>query len=177
MVWLRGVGFSIVFSLLTFDQKLLFRALNPGSMRKVFSFLFGDVVRPLVIVTCVVVLGIEASLHNKVVGVLYFLDIAFVIYFLLELIYRALARQECKSESKDIQFWFWFDGSVTLACVLSLFAPFIDHPSLLGVFRIMRMLRLFRLFSIFPGVRSIEKKILGTLQTVVLFGFFSLLIV
>jgi hypothetical protein len=146
-------------------------------MQRILSILFGEIVRPLVIVACVVVLGIEASMHNQVSNVLYTLDIVFVVYFLFEMLYRAIATSDWKAQSKEIQFWFWFDGFVTLACTLSLFAPFIDHPSLLGVFRILRVLRLFRLFSIFPGIRSIERKILGTLETVVLFGFFSLLIV
>jgi hypothetical protein len=36
---------------------------------------------------------------------------------------------------------------------------------------------MFRIFSIFPGIRSIEQKILGAIETVVLFGFFSILII
>jgi len=66
-------------------------------MQKVFSFLFGEVVRPLVIVACVVVLGIEASMHNQVSSVLYTLDIVFVVYFLFEMLYRAFATSDWKA--------------------------------------------------------------------------------
>jgi voltage-gated sodium channel len=146
-------------------------------MQKVFSFLFGEVVRPLVIVACVVVLGIEASMHNQVSSLLYAFDIAFVAYFTLEIAYRVIQRKEWRSQNSELLFWFWFDFAVTASCLVALLLPFIEHPILLAVLRILRILRLFRIFSIFKQIRYIEKKILSTIETVVIFGFFSLLIV
>ncbi len=139
--------------------------------------MFGDIIRPIIIVACVVTLGVEASMHNKVSGFLYAFDLLFVFYFIAEMLFRAIKLNEWKSDSKEIKFWFWFDALVTFTCSISLCSPFVEHPALIGIFRILRILRLFRLFSIFPGIRSIEKKILVTLETVVIFGFFSILIV
>jgi len=146
-------------------------------MQRILSILFGEIVRPLVIVACVVVLGIEASMHNSVSQLLYILDIAFVAYFTLEIAYRAIQRKEWRSQNRELLFWFWFDFAVTMSCLVALLLPFIEHPILLAILRILRILRLFRIFSIFKQIRYIEKKILSTIETVVIFGFFSLLIV
>jgi voltage-gated sodium channel len=132
--------------------------------------------RPLVITACVLVLGVEAAMHNAISPLLYVLDTLFVCYFALEIAHRAIIG-EWKSTSNELKFWFWFDAFVTISCVLALFIPFVDHPSLLAALRIVRVFRLFRIFSIFPGIRSIEQKILGAMETVVLFGFFSVLII
>ena len=146
-------------------------------MQRILSILFGEIVRPLVIVACVVVLGIEASMHNSVSQFLYVLDIAFVAYFSFEIAYRAIQRKEWRSQYRELLFWFWFDFAVTVSCLVALLLPFIEHPILLAILRILRILRLFRIFSIFKQIRYIEKKILSTIETVVIFGFFSLLIV
>ena len=145
-------------------------------MKRITAILFGDVVRPLVITACVLVLGVEAAMHNAISPLLYVLDTLFVCYFALEIAHRAIMG-EWKSTSNELKFWFWFDAFVTISCVLALFIPFVDHPSLLAALRIVRVFRLFRIFSIFPGIRSIEQKILGAMETVVLFGFFSVLII
>jgi voltage-gated sodium channel len=153
-----------------------FVAKNRAIMKRITPILFGDLVRPLVITACVLVLGVEAAMHNAISPLLYALDTLFVFYFALEIAHRAIIC-EWKSNSNELKFWFWFDAFVTVSCVLALFIPFVDHPSLLAALRIVRVFRLFRIFSIFPGIRSIEQKILGAMETVVLFGFFSVLII
>ncbi len=122
------------------------------------------------------ILGAEAALHNTISPTLYVLDTIFVCYFALEIVHRAMC-EEWKSINNELKFWFWFDAFVTICCIIALSIPFIKHPSLLAALRILRVFRMFRIFSIFPGIRSIEQKILGAIETVVLFGFFSILII
>jgi voltage-gated sodium channel len=147
----------------------------------------------IVILFSALMIGIEATFHAKITlqNLFNFIDVIIVLFFSFEIVYRIkkveysfknfinviLAKfkltkaLEGEKSSEILEEWFWilFDLSLVLLSFISFFRHFFDHPQLLLILRMFRIFRIFRVFELNDSLKSIEKKIISVVPTIVTF--------
>ena len=136
----------------------------------------------VVIILCSAVLGIETFYpeHKFIFDVI---DWLFTIFFAGEIILRLLAEKQIfnffklwsfKGKAKlfveEQGFWNWFDFTIVVVSVVSLFSHFFEHPEFLIVSRLFRVLRVLRLLEISDELKSVERKIVSIIPTIFSFA-------
>lgn len=149
-----------------------------------------------VILLSSILLGLEASLRdNKSATQLFnIIDVAIILYFAFEIIFRLWnvkysfkdflksIKNKINTENPIIkeevlEEWIWiiFDLTLVFLSLLSIFRHFFDHPQLLLVLRMFRIFRIFRLFELSNSLKTIEKKIISVVPTIIVFFFLIVL--
>ncbi len=143
----------------------------------------------IVIILCSFLLGIETFYPQHLV-VFQSLDFVFTVFFIIEIIIRigaesgglkffkmvSLTRNDNGLYSIHVHeqgFWNWFDFSIVVACVVSLFSHIFAHPEFLEVARLFRVMRVMRLLEISKELIAVERKIVSIIPTI--FSFAALL--
>jgi voltage-gated sodium channel len=139
------------------------------------------------IILCALTLGLE-TYQTGFKGFFYLLDLAFTIFFTVEIGIRIWESdgffsffhlcsvkidETLKLKFKENAFWNLFDFTIVVFSLVSLFTPLFTHPEMLVVGRLFRVFRVMRLLEINEGLRSVEKKIISIIPTI--FSFILLL--
>ncbi len=151
-----------------------------------------------VIICSAIILGAETAFrqNKEVSSILASFDYLIILYFLIEISVRLITfhhnREELfhavahflkkKAESGDKEivkelFWLFFDGLILGLSLISLLENFIDHPEIIGVFRLLRVFRILRVFELSKSLKNVESKMLSVFPTVFIFIFLIFLIV
>lgn len=88
-------------------------------------------------------------------------------------------KKSAKAEDKEIVkelFWLFFDGLILVLSLISMSEHFIEHPEMIGVFRLLRVFRVLRVFELSNSLKRVESKMLSVLPTVFIFVFLIFLI-
>jgi voltage-gated sodium channel len=148
-------------------------AINGKSFHQVVS---------IAIILCSIILGIETFYpeHRFVFDII---DWFFTLFFAGEIILRLLAEEHFfnffklwsfKAKGKlfveEYGFWNWFDFTIVVVSVVSLFSHFFEHPEFLIVSRLFRVLRVLRLLEISDELKSVERKIVSIIPTIFSFA-------
>ncbi len=140
----------------------------------------------IVIILCSAVLGIETFYpeHKLVFDAI---DWLFTLFFVCEIILRLFAEENIlhffklwsiRSNSSGIKkvdveeqgFWNWFDFTIVVVSVASLFSHVFEHPEFLVVSRLFRVLRVMRLLEISDELKAVERKIVSIIPTIFSFA-------
>jgi len=94
------------------------------------------------------------------------IDVILVLLFTYEIILRY------KQHTTDIfeRFWYYFDICLLVLGYLSFLKGFFTHPETIYILRLFRITRILRLFEISEKLKSIEKKIIYVIPSVMTFG-------
>ena len=94
------------------------------------------------------------------------IDVILVLLFTYEIILRY------KQHTTDVfeRFWYYFDICLLVLGYLSFLKGFFTHPETIYILRLFRVTRILRLFEISEKLKSIEKKILYVIPSVMTFG-------
>jgi voltage-gated sodium channel len=140
----------------------------------------------IAIILCSILLGIE-TFYPDHIAVFQGLDFAFTIFFIVEIIIRVGADSgglkffNLFSLIKNDQgryhihvhergFWNWFDFTIVIASIVSLFSHIFPHPEFLEVARLFRVLRVMRLLEISKELIAVERKIVSIIPTIFSFA-------
>jgi voltage-gated sodium channel len=140
----------------------------------------------IAIILCSILLGIE-TFYQQHLAVFQGLDYFFTVFFILEIIIRIGAESNrleffhlfgfMKNENGRYHihvyekgFWNWFDFSIVVASVVSLFSHIFAHPEFLEVARLFRVLRVMRLLEISKALIAVERKIVSIIPTIFSFA-------
>ena len=74
-------------------------------------------------------------------------------------------------DTKDEVRWLVFDGLILFGSIIATFIIVLDYGEFIFIARLIRVFRLFRLFELSSELKSIQKKIFWTFQTVSVFLF------
>jgi voltage-gated sodium channel len=140
----------------------------------------------IAIVLCSIILGIETFYpeHKLVFDAV---DWLFTTFFACEIILRLFAEENVLnffklwSFKKDVKgkirffveehgVWNWFDFTIVVVTMVSLFSHFFEHPEFLVVSRLFRVLRVLRLLEISDELKSVERKIVSIIPTIFSFA-------
>lgn len=72
-------------------------------------------------------------------------------------------------DTKDETRWLVFDGLILFGSIIATFIIVLDYAEFIFIARLIRVFRLFRLFELSSELKSIQKKIFWTFQTVSVF--------
>jgi voltage-gated sodium channel len=138
----------------------------------------------IAIILCSILLGIETFYPDHLV-VFQALDGAFTIFFILEIVIRIGAggvkffglisliknpNGRYHIHVHERGFWNWFDLTIVIASIVSLFQHIFPHPEFLEVARLFRVLRVMRLLEISKELIAVEKKIVSIIPTIFSFA-------
>lgn len=154
-----------------------------------------------VILLSAALLGLEATfrIETTLIQIFDIIDIFIIAYFFFEILYRLrtvknsfstfLLSVICKFKFKSsddtvenheevIEEWLWiiFDLFLVVLSILSFFRHFFDHPQLILILRMFRIFRIFRVFELNDSLKSIEKKIISVVPTIMTFFFLIILL-
>jgi voltage-gated sodium channel len=136
------------------------------------------------IILCSILLGIETFYADHLL-VFQGLDFLFTLFFIVEIIIRIAADRHgffhlfsfIKNDNSRFHihvhergFWNWFDFSIVVASILSVFAHLFPHPEFLEVARLFRVLRVMRLLEISKELIAVERKIVSIIPTIFSFA-------
>jgi voltage-gated sodium channel len=140
----------------------------------------------IAIILCSVLLGIETFYpdHRPAFQVL---DFAFTIFFLVEIIIRIGAdsgglkffklfdliknkQGRYHIHVSERGFWNWFDFSIVVLSIVSLFQHIFEHPEFLEVARLFRVMRVMRLLEVSKALIAVERKIVSIIPTIFSFA-------
>lgn len=140
----------------------------------------------IAIVLCSVLLGIE-TFYPEHIPVFQALDLLFTLFFILEIIVRIGADSGGLQFFKlfdlirnkggryhihvlERGFWNWFDFTIVVLSVISLFQHIFEHPEFLEVARLFRVMRVMRLLEISKALIAVERKIVSIIPTIFSFA-------
>ena len=143
----------------------------------------------IAIILCSALLGVE-TFYAEDYPVFQILDTGFTFFFIVEIIIRIGAdtsglkffRLFDLIKNKDGRyhihvlergFWNWFDFTIVILSIISLFQHVFEHPEFLEVARLFRVLRVMRLLEISKALIAVERKIVSIIPTI--FSFAMLL--
>ena len=156
------------------------KALKPFAQSQKFHRLVS-----IMIVLCSITLGVETMYpeHKVVFDII---DMSFTFFFVYEIIIRVLAEDyglnffrlfhvrkhhgHWKFSMDEDGFWNWFDFTIVIVSVISLFSHLFEHPEFLVVSRLFRVLRVMRLLEVSDDLKSVERKIVSIIPTIFSFG-------
>lgn len=140
----------------------------------------------IVIILCSAVLGIETFYpeHKLIFDAI---DWLFTLFFVCEIILRLFAEENIlhffklwsirsnasgikKVDVEEQGFWNWFDFTIVVVSVASLFSHVFEHPEFLVVSRLFRVLRVMRLLEISDELKAVERKIVSIIPTIFSFA-------
>ena len=153
----------------------------------------------IVIILSAALLGLEATfrIETTLIHIFDLIDVVIIAYFFFEIFYRLwnvnnsfstfLLSVKCKFKSYEnsvqnidevIEEWLWiiFDLFLVVLSILSFFRHFFDHPQLILILRMFRIFRIFRVFELNDSLKSIEKKIISVVPTIMTFFFLIVLL-
>jgi voltage-gated sodium channel len=133
------------------------------------------------IILCSITLGVETFYpeHQVVFDVL---DILFTTFFTFEIIVRLIAEKNPIQFFKLFSFknkqivideegvWNWFDFTIVVVSIVSLFGHLFEHPEFLVVSRLFRVLRVLRLLEVSAELKAVERKIVSIVPTIFSFA-------
>jgi voltage-gated sodium channel len=140
----------------------------------------------IAIILCSILLGIE-TFYPDHLAIFQGLDFVFTIFFIVEIIIRIGADSSglkffnlfslIKNENgryhihvHERGFWNWFDFTIVVASIVSLFSHIFPHPEFLEVARLFRVLRVMRLLEISKELIAVERKIVSIIPTIFSFA-------
>jgi voltage-gated sodium channel len=140
----------------------------------------------IAIILCSILLGIE-TFYPDHLTVFQGLDFVFTLFFIVEIIIRIGAESGglkffilfslIKNENGRFHiyvhergFWNWFDFTIVVASIVSLFQHIFPHPEFLEVARLFRVLRVMRLLEISKELIAVERKIISIIPTIFSFA-------
>lgn len=140
----------------------------------------------IAIILCSILLGIE-TFYSEQILTFQFLDTLFTIFFIVEIIIRLGADSgglkffvlfhlvRNKSGRFHIHvlergFWNWFDFTIVILSVVSLFQHIFEHPEFLEVARLFRVMRVMRLLEVSKALIAVERKIVSIIPTIFSFA-------
>lgn len=135
----------------------------------------------VVIILCSITLGVETFYpeHQNLFDVL---DVLFTSFFTVEIIIRLIAEKNPIQFFKLFSFknkkividedgvWNWFDFTIVVVSVVSLFGHLFEHPEFLVVSRLFRVLRVLRLLEVSTELKAVERKIVSIVPTIFSFA-------
>lgn len=140
----------------------------------------------VVIVLCSITLGVETFYpeHRLVFDLL---DLAFTLFFTWEILMRILSERnplqffaivslkprhgsKRKLHISEHGFWNWFDFTIVVVSIVSLFSHLFEHPEFLVVSRLFRVLRVMRLLEVSEDLKAVERKIVSIIPTIFSFA-------
>ena len=110
------------------------------------------------------------------------IDDSFTAFFVCEIILRILSEKSplqffkffTSSDSKlrisEKGFWNWFDFTIVIVGVISVFGHLFEHPEFLVVSRLFSVLRVLRLLDVSDDLKAVERKIAGIIPTIFSFA-------
>jgi voltage-gated sodium channel len=135
----------------------------------------------VVIILCSITLGVE-TFYPEHQGVFDVLDILFTTFFTVEIVIRLIAEKNPIQFFKLFSFknkkividedgvWNWFDFTIVVVSIVSLFGHLFEHPEFLVVSRLFRVLRVLRLLEISTELKAVERKIVSIVPTIFSFA-------
>ncbi|MCE2895330.1 MAG: ion transporter [Flammeovirgaceae bacterium] len=135
----------------------------------------------VVIILCSITLGVE-TFYPEHQGVFDVLDILFTTFFTVEIIIRLVAEKNPIQFFKLFSFknnkividedgvWNWFDFTIVVVSIISLFGHLFEHPEFLVVSRLFRVLRVLRLLEVSTELKAVERKIVSIVPTIFSFA-------
>jgi voltage-gated sodium channel len=138
------------------------------------------------IILCSVLLGVETFYPDRQPA-FQFLDFGFTIFFLVEIVIRIGADSGGLKFFKLFEliknkqgryhihvsergFWNWFDFSIVVLSIVSLFQHIFSHPEFLEVARLFRVMRVMRLLEVSKALIAVERKIVSIIPTIFSFA-------
>jgi len=133
------------------------------------------------IILCSITLGVE-TFYPEHQGIFDVLDILFTTFFTFEIIVRLIAEKNpiqffklFSFKNKEIVvdedgFWNWFDFTIVVVSIVSLFGHLFEHPEFLVVSRLFRVLRVLRLLEVSTELKAVERKIVSIVPTIFSFA-------
>jgi voltage-gated sodium channel len=135
------------------------------------------------IILCSVLLGIE-TFYPEHTPVFQVLDLGFTFFFIVEIIvrlgadsgglkfFRLFSLIKSKSGRYHIHvlergFWNWFDFTIVVLSIISLFQHIFEHPEFLEVARLFRVMRL---LEVSKALIAVERKIVSIIPTIFSFA-------
>jgi hypothetical protein len=142
--------------------------LNINTEKQLQRFSVVLIVASTILITCEIIFG--TAQNQKFFDIV---DILLVLLFTYEIMLRH------KSHRTDIfeRVWYYFDICLLLLGYLSFLKGFFTHPETIYVLRLFRVTRILRLFEISNKLKSIEKKIIHVIPSVITFGALLLLLI
>jgi voltage-gated sodium channel len=135
----------------------------------------------IAIILCSVTLGVE-TFYPEHQNVFDLLDVLFTVFFTCEIIIRLIAERNPINFFKlfsfnnkkvivdEDGFWNWFDFSIVVVSIISLFGHLFEHPEFLVVSRLFRVLRVLRLLEVSSELKAVERKIVSIVPTIFSFA-------
>lgn len=140
----------------------------------------------IAIVLCSVLLGIETFFQEHM-PVFQALDLIFTIFFIVEIAIRIgaasaglkffqlfvlLRNKQGRYHIHVLEkgFWNWFDFTIVVLSLISLFQHIFEHPEFLEVARLFRVLRVMRLLEVSKALIAVERKIVSIIPTIFSFA-------
>jgi voltage-gated sodium channel len=140
----------------------------------------------IAIVLCSVLLGIETFFQEHM-PVFQALDLIFTIFFIVEITIRIgaasaglkffqlfvlLRNKQGRYHIHVLEkgFWNWFDFTIVVLSLISLFQHIFEHPEFLEVARLFRVLRVMRLLEVSKALIAVERKIVSIIPTIFSFA-------
>ncbi len=135
----------------------------------------------IVIILCSITLGVETFYpeHQDVFDVF---DVLFTVFFTIEISIRLIAEKNPIQFFKLFSFhnkkivvdedgvWNWFDFTIVVVSIISLFGHLFEHPEFLVVSRLFRVLRVLRLLEVSSELKAVERKIVSIVPTIFSFA-------
>jgi hypothetical protein len=142
--------------------------LNINTEKQLQRFSVVLIVASTILITCEIIFG--TAQNQKFFDIV---DILLVLLFTYEIMLRH------KSHRTDIfeRVWYYFDICLLILGYLSFLKGFFTHPETIYVLRLFRVTRILRLFEISNKLKSIEKKIIHVIPSVITFGALLLLLI
>jgi voltage-gated sodium channel len=135
----------------------------------------------IAIILCSVTLGVE-TFYPEHQNVFDLLDVLFTVFFTCEIIVRLIAERNPINFFKlfsfknrrvivdEDGFWNWFDFTIVVVSIISLFGHLFEHPEFLVVSRLFRVLRVLRLLEVSAELKAVERKIVSIVPTIFSFA-------
>ena len=140
----------------------------------------------LAIMLCSILLGIE-TFYPEHFFAFQLLDTVFTIFFIVEIVIRIGAESSglkffllfnlIKNKNGRVHihvlergFWNWFDFTIVVLSVISLFQHIFEHPEFLEVARLFRVMRVMRLLEVSKALIAVERKIVSIIPTIFSFA-------
>jgi voltage-gated sodium channel len=135
----------------------------------------------IAIILCSVTLGVE-TFYPEHQNVFDLLDVLFTVFFTCEIIVRLIAERNPINFFKlfsfknrrvivdEDGFWNWFDFTIVVVSIVSLFGHLFEHPEFLVVSRLFRVLRVLRLLEVSAELKAVERKIVSIVPTIFSFA-------
>lgn len=164
-------------------------------MQKRFSYIVNHPVFENVVVTAIISCSILLGVETYYIGsnaFFEFFDTLFTLFFTIEIVFRLIAAGSlweffriCTIKNMIVSgrpikkfqlffeekgFWNWFDFTIVVFSLISLFAHLVEHPEFLVVSRLFRVLRIMRLLEVSRELREVQKRIVSILPTVFSFA-------